>query len=213
MSALRIEPTISSFDTSSRSGKLACSRVPISPTGVVHFGKWAAMASWMTGETRKSWISSSHGVPSASTAAFTASRQPWSRSHMTKEARSYRSGRPTDRNTMDRMPRRTLRADAPKVPAAACSPADCLPRVVSSRSASLISVVRCESPRGCVPSAKGSSVHKARSTFTKCDLPLPKKPLTQMPGCSVLPRFARYVSSTFRKPASYWPWQTKVDSS
>ena len=68
-------------------------------------------------------------------------------------------------------------------PAAACNPANRLPSVSSSLSNSFTSAGRCASPRAVSPlSGNLVSTHKCRSIFSKCVLPLPKKPLTHPAG-------------------------------
>ena len=63
------------------------------------------------------------------------------------------------------------------------------------------------------PSGNLVSCHRWQAIFSRCDLPLPKNPLTHAAFWLVDVRFARNDLRILMMPSAYWPSHTKVESS
>ena len=101
-----------------------------------------------------------------------------------------------------------------KLPAAATSPPDRLPAVSSSRNALRRSSGMAGTRLLAVePSGKTVSAHRWASIFSRCDLPLPKNPLTHAACWLVCAKFLRNDSTILAIPSAYCPSHTKVRSS
>ena len=67
--------------------------------------------------------------------------------------------------------------------------------------------------RAVEPSGKRVSTHRWQSILSRCDLPLPKKPLTHAARWFVWAMFVRNEERILWIPSAYCPSQTKVESS
>ena len=99
-------------------------------------------------------------------------------------------------------------------PAAAISPPARFPAVSSSRRrARRSSGIDGTRLLAVAPSGKLVSCQRWQSIFSRCDLPLPKNPLTHAPRWLVFPILSRKERMIFWTPSAYCPSQTNVSSS